>query len=156
ADTNRTLDRAMQELRHQYHLRRPPEPDWTDLPPAIQDGTLRAVTEAVLSSYPGVEGGFWASGQFLGYSYPTHDSGSLKVDVPPAERPEIEKVIENGIAHGASRRLLRGRHDLVIVSAVAIGPTAAWTMKRLPGQAEPARRTAGMLAIALVVIALLG
>lgn len=65
-------------------------------------------------------------------------------------------MIASGIASGASSRTLRGKHDLVMVSAVAMGPAAAWAMKRMPGQAEPAQRTRSILAACLVMIALLG
>jgi signal transduction histidine kinase len=156
ADTNRTLDQAIHELRREYDLRLRGDGTWPKMPPGAQDITLRGISQTVLSSYPGVEGGFWTQAQFLGYSYPTHDGGSVKVDVPPAERSEIEAAISSAMAHGISRRTLRGRHDLVVVSAIASGPAAVWAMKRLPGEAEPAQRKRNIFAAALVAIALLG
>jgi signal transduction histidine kinase len=112
----------------------------------------------VLASYPGVEGGFWRSSQFAGYSYPTHDGGSPKTDVPAAERPAIEDVIHQAQLHRTAEKILRGKHDLIVISA-AFGTgesVASWAMKRLPGQAEPAQRTESILLAALVAAALLG
>ena len=156
ADTHRALNQAMRELGHEYALRLRGDSSWYEMPPGAQDVTLRGISQTVLDSFPGVEGGFWTAGRFLGYSYPTHDAGSAKIDVPLAERAVIEEVIASAVAHRESIRTLRGKHDLVVVSASSNGLAVVWVMKRLPGQAEPAQRTRSVLAAALVVIALLG
>jgi hypothetical protein len=152
-DTKRTLVHAIQELDREYSLRQhrdtgradtgPLDTPWTDLPLTARDLTLRAISQTVLASYPGVEGGFWLPSQFAGYSYPTHDGGSPKIDVPAAERPAIEDVIHEAQLHGKAERVLRGKHDLIVISAAfeTGEPVASWAMKRLPGQAEPAQRT---------------
>ncbi len=155
-DTDRTLNHALQELDNEYRLRGNNDPTWNGLPSAAQGLTLRAISQVVLGSYPGVEGGFWASSQFVGYSYPTHDGASPKMDVPAAERPTIEEVIAQAQRYGKSGRVLRGKHDLVVISAIFDGPTGAWAMKRLAGEAEPTQRTASVLLVALIGLALLG
>jgi signal transduction histidine kinase len=156
ADTNRAVDHAIQELRREYALRLRDDSSWPALPERAQDVTLRGISETVLGSYPGVEGGFWEHSQFLGYSYPSHDGATAKMDVPAAERPSIEAVIAGARAHGRSTRLLRGRHDLVVISATSAGQTSVWAMKRLAGEAEPAQRARLLVPAALVSIALLG
>jgi signal transduction histidine kinase len=168
SDTKRTLTHAIQELDHEYSLRKHRDTvradttfldtPWADLPLAARDLTLRAISQTVLASYPGVEGGFWLPSQFAGYSYPTHDGGSPKIDVPAAERSAIEGVIRRAQQHGRAEGVLRGKHDLIVISAVfETGEgVASWAMKRLPGQAEPAQRTESILLAALVAAALLG
>jgi signal transduction histidine kinase len=172
-DTKRTLIHAIQELDREYSLRQHRDTarvdmapsdmarfdtPWADLPETARDLTLRAISQTVLASYPGAEGGFWAASQFAGYSYPTHDGGSPKIDVPAAERPAIEDVIHEAQLHGKAERVLRGKHDLIVISAAFESgePVASWAMKRLPGQAEPAQRTESILLTALVAAALLG
>jgi signal transduction histidine kinase len=156
SDTNRTLNHAIRELDREYGLRRHADSAWTQLPGSAQDLTLRAISQTVLASYPGVEGGFWLRSQFAGYAYPTHDGGSVKMDVPAAETPDIKEVIAKALQRGQNERVLRGKHDLVVISAMAGDGFAAWAMKRLPGQAEPAQRRANVLLAALVAAALLG
>lgn len=162
ADTKRTLNQAIQELDREYSLRQhrdaASDTPWTDLPLSARDLTLRAISQTVLASYPGLEGGFWLPSQFAGYSYPTHDGGSPKIDVPEAEKPAIEEVIRDARLHGRAEKVLHGKHDLIVISA-AFGtgkPVATWAMKRLAGQAEPAQRTENILLSALVIAALLG
>jgi signal transduction histidine kinase len=156
AETGRTLGQALDELRREYRLRLRGDAAWDDLPVAARDVTLRGISQTVLSSYPGVEGGFWIGSRFLGYFYPTHDGGAPKVDMPAAERPEIERALAQACAQGGSQRVLRGKHDLVVIAAVCNDAVASWTMKRLPGQAEPAQRTRNLLLAVLVGAALLG
>jgi signal transduction histidine kinase len=156
SDTDRTLNHALQELDHEFRLRRNNDATWKGLPAGAQGLSLRAISQVVLASYPGVEGGFWVSSQFVGYSYPTHDGASPKMDVPAAERPTIEDVIARAQREGKSERVLRGKHDLVVISAIFDGPTGAWAMKRLPGQAEPVQHIGTILLVALIGAALLG
>ncbi len=56
-------------------------------------------------------------GRILGYSYPTHGSGNPKVDVPEAERPEIESTIHDAEKSGSV--VLRGSCDIVVIDAVS-------------------------------------
>ena len=159
SDTNRVLGHAIQELDREYRLRRHDGSSWSQLPSAQQDLTLQAISQTVLGAYPGVEGGYWVRSQFAGYSYPTHDGGSPKIDVPEAERSTIEQVIRQARQQGRGERILRGQHDLVMISAVSTtgsNESAAWAMKRLSGQADPAQRSESILLAALVGAALLG
>lgn len=157
SDTKRALNHAIQELDREYRLRRSGDTTWADLPSGAQDLSLRAISQTVLASYPGIEGGFWLPSQFAGYSYPTHDGGSPKIDVPAAERTAIEEVIHQAQQQGKSELVLRGKHDLIVISAVfSPGPVAAWAMKRLPGQADSSQRTKSYLLAALIAAALLG
>jgi len=87
SDTDRALNHAIRELDREYRLRRHDDTTWAQLPSGARDLTLRAISQTVLASYPGVEGGFWLPSQFAGYSYPTHDGESVKMDVPAAETP---------------------------------------------------------------------
>jgi signal transduction histidine kinase len=163
SDTKGALSHAIQELDREYRLRRHGDAArgdtvWMELPWTARDLTLRAISQTVLGSYPGVEGGYWLPSQFAGYSYPTHDGGSPKIDFPAAERPAIEEVIQEAQQRGKAARVLRGKHDLIVISA-AFGtgePIAFWAMKRLPGQAEPEQRAESILLAALVTAALLG
>src|SRR6202044_1778172 len=94
-DTRRVLSAANAELELQYSERANADSAWGALPDAARAIFLRAVSKATLRSYPGVEGGYSVGGRILGYSYPTHGSGNPKVDVPEAERPEIESTIQD-------------------------------------------------------------
>src|ERR1700678_4375999 len=107
-DTRRVLSAANAELELQYSERVNADSAWVTLPDAARDISLRAVSQITLRAYPGGEGGFSAGGRILGYSYPTHGSGNPKIDVPDAERPEIESTIREAERSGNGERLLRG------------------------------------------------
>ena len=104
-----------------------------------RDTSLRGVSQAVLRSYPGVEGGYHDGNHFLGYSYPTHDTGEKKIDVPTAELDDILTTISQGRVAGVAQRILRGQHDIVVIEAKADRQNGfvSWTMKRLTGRSEP-------------------
>ena len=153
-DTRRVLSAANAELELQYSERVNADSAWATLPDAARDISLRAVSQITLRSYPGVEGGYSASGRILGYSYPTHGSGNPKVDVPEAERPEIESTIQKAERSGRGERLLRGSRDIVVIEAVSQGDHVAWTMKRLSGIADEGETRRNFLLIGLVIAAL--
>ena len=153
-DTRKTLDAANAELAQQYSYRVNSDPSWTSLPTAAQDVSLRAISQAALRSYPGVEGGFFAGSTILGYSYPTHGSGNLKVDVPEAELPEIKEAVREAEVSGRGNRILRGSRDIVQVQAVSQGDHVCWTMKRLAGITDPGEKRRNALLMWLVVAAL--
>ncbi len=115
ADTRKTLDAANEELDRQYFYRVSSDSGWVSLPTSARDISLRAISRAVLRSYPGVEGGFFAGSQILGYSYPTHGSGAIKVDVPEAELPEIQGSLRQAKASGRGETMIRGSRDLVAI-----------------------------------------
>ncbi|HLH04695.1 MAG TPA: ATP-binding protein [Bryobacteraceae bacterium] len=139
-DTSKTLSAALRELRREQQERTSSDSGWPTLPAAARDLSLRALSYTVLSSFPGVEGGFYnRHDQFLGYSYPTHDTGSLKTDIPSAERPAIAALAQRTVQQQQPvQTVLRGKIDLVVLSAVpgALPGSAIWVMKRLPGRAQ--------------------
>jgi signal transduction histidine kinase len=153
-DTRRVLSAANAELELQYAERANADSAWTTLPDAAHDISLRAVSQATLRSFPGVEGGYSVGGRILGYSYPTHGSGNPKVDVPEAERPEIESTIQDAEKSGKGERVLRGSRDIVVIDAVSQRDHVAWTMKRLAGVTDTAETRRTFLLISLVIAAL--
>ncbi len=92
SDMGDQLNSAVTELARQYAYRADSDSTWQSLPLASKDVSLRGVTQAVLRSYPGVEGGFFSNEEFVGYAFPTHDNPAAKTDVPAAERSVIEDV----------------------------------------------------------------
>jgi signal transduction histidine kinase len=157
ADAARTLTAAASELDQQYQDRVSADSAWLALPVAAQDTSLRGVSQAVLRSYPGVEGGYHDGSHFLGYSYPTHDTGEKKIDVPTAELDDILATISQGRLSGAAQRILRGQHDIVVIEAKADRQYGfvSWTMKRLTGRSEPGTHRREILLSALVLAALI-
>src|SRR5579884_672174 len=156
ADANRALQSAIADLKEQYQERSSQDSSWSSLPLGARDLSLRAISQAVLSSYPGVEGGYWSASTFLGYSFPTHDEAAHKTDVPAAERGAIESVIKQALARGTGQQVLRGKTDLVVIRAARQGGIAVWAMKRLPGQAEPGAWRRSVLLAVLITAALIG
>lgn len=156
-DASKTLAAAVSDLDQQYRDRTSADSGWHELPVAAQDTSLRGVSQAVLRSYPGVEGGYHDGTHFLGYSYPTHDTGEKKTDVPTAELDDILATISQSRSSGIAQRVLRGQHDVVVIDAKETGPDSfvSWTMKRLPGQSDPGVHRREILLAALVLAALI-
>jgi signal transduction histidine kinase len=157
ADAGRTLATAASELDQQYQDRVAADSAWLALPVPARDTSLRGVSQAVLRSYPGVEGGYYDGAHFLGYSYPTHDTGVKKTDVPTAELDDILATISQSRGAGMARRILRGQHDIVVIEAKAERQSgfASWTMKRLAGRSDPGSHRREILLSALVLAALM-
>jgi signal transduction histidine kinase len=155
ADMGRQLNVALSELGQQYSDRVTSDSTWSTLSTPTQDVSLRAVSQAVLRSYPGVEGGYYVRSQFLGYSFPTHDNPAAKTDVPSAERSVIQEVADRAGSNRKSERLLRGGNELVLIQAVSVPQRDAvvWAMERR--SREPAGAGRRALLVALVVAALL-
>src|SRR5437899_4728657 len=155
ADMSKQLNAALTELGHQYSDRVTSDSTWSTLPAPTQDVSLRAVSQAVLRSYPGVEGGYYVRSQFLGYSFPTHDNPAAKTDVPSAERSVIQEVAEQAGSNNNSERLLRGGNELVLIQAISVPQRDAvvWAMERR--SRSPAGTGRRALLVALVVAALL-
>jgi signal transduction histidine kinase len=157
SEAHRTLTTAIAELREQYRYRVSSDSSWSDLPAPARDISLRGITETVLRSYPGVEGGFYTDGSFLGYGFPTHDTGTQKTDVPSAERGLIVSVARQSLsAHHQIQQVIRGRSDLLVIGAVPSSKdnTVAWAMKRLVGRGAPGAGRRELLLAILVVAAL--
>ena len=157
-EANRTLTAALGELKMQLQYRESSDPSWLSLPGPAQDVSLHAITQTVLRSYPGVEGGFFSTdGEFPGYAFPTHDTGEVKTDVPSAERGIIAAIAKKSL--GSSQpvhRVIRGQTDLVILAAIRSSrSTSVWAMKRLPGRAGSHFGRASLLGI-LIAAALIG
>jgi signal transduction histidine kinase len=162
SDAAKTLTAAVSELDRQCQDRVGADSAWRGLPVAAQDTSLRGVSQAVLRSYPGVEGGYYDGTHFLGYSYPTHDTGGKKTDVPTAELDDILGTISQSRSAGAAKRdiaqkILRGQHDLVVIEAKPDKEhgLSSWAMKRLPGQSDAGAHRREILLSALVVAALI-
>jgi signal transduction histidine kinase len=154
ADMGGQLATAMAELSQQRADRVNSDSSWASLSTNEKNVSLRGITEAVLRSYPGVEGGFYENDQFEGYAFPTHDNPSAKTDVPTAERSVIENVAKKALREGNARQLLRGGGELVLITASRSSgePVVAWAMQRRSHQtATPVRTT---LLAALVIAAL--
>jgi signal transduction histidine kinase len=156
ADTHRELASATGELGQQYEARVGSDVTWPTSPASARNTALRAISEEVLRSHPGVEGGYFEGSIFLGYSFPTHENPSAKTDVPEAEREAIEGVVLGSQSAGAADRVLRGGDYLVIIQAQTIPNThaVAWTMKRLTRGRGGVYRS--LLLLAFVLAALLG
>jgi signal transduction histidine kinase len=156
ADTHRELTSATGELGQQYAARVASDATWSASPASAKNAALRAISEAVLRSHPGVEGGYFQGSVFLGYSFPTHDNPAAKTDVPEAEKEAIESVVAHSQTAGAADRVLRGGDYLVVIQAQAIpnADSVAWSMKRLTRGRGGVYRS--LLLLAFVLAALLG
>lgn len=158
SETNKTVSAAIRELAHQYHDRVTSDSSWSALPLRARDVSLRGISQTVLASYPGVEGGFYIGSEFLGYAFPTHDAGAAKTDVPSAERGWIVAVAEQSLhSHSRISRTFRGRQDLLVIDAAAgaSGTAVVWAMKRLAGRNAPGLHQRELLLAALVLAALI-
>jgi len=155
SDMGDQLNSAVTELARQYAYRADSDSTWQSLPLAFQDVSLRGVTQAVLRSYPGVEGGFFSNEEFVGYAFPTHDNPAAKTDVPAAERSVIEDVSRRARASGDAQELLRGGSEVVLVRATKTleQDAVAWVMQRRPRQTGTTSRR--VLLVALVLAALM-
>jgi signal transduction histidine kinase len=156
SDAGGVLAEATRELRQQYDERLKLDSRLLDLPLAAQNISLRGLSEAVLSSYPGVEGGYFRADNFLGYSFPTHDNPSAKIDVPMPEMDTIRSAAEAALLQKtAVVRTLRDPYEIVLIRALPDGSenTVAWAMKRVPLE-NPSGRWHWLL-VALVIAALL-
>lgn len=140
ADATKALNAAVSELHQQCQERVGFDSNWRPLQVGAQDTSLRGVSQAVLRSYPGVEGGYHDATHFLGYSYPTHDTGGKKTDVPVAELDDILATISQSRAAGMAQKVLRGQRDIVVIGARTDRQRdlTSWAMKRLTGQSDPA------------------
>lgn len=155
---NRVVATAVRELKQQYEYRTSSDSSWSTLPSAARDVSLRAITQTVLRSYPGVEGGFYVDADFLGYAFPTHDTGSAKTDVPVAEKGLILSLTQESLkTRGMTQRVVRGRTDLLVLGAMPAphGVAVVWAMKRLAGRGASGAGNRELL-LAILVLAALG
>ncbi|MBV9611937.1 MAG: hypothetical protein JO091_05670, partial [Acidobacteriaceae bacterium] len=155
AEARKMLATANAELDQQYSYRVSADSSWLALPRAAQDVSLRAISQTTLRSYPGVEGGYFVNGTIAGYSFPTHGSGTYKIDVPEAERPQIRAAINQAAKTSKGEQVLRGSRDVVVIEALSRGDHITWTMKRLAGLTDPGERRRTILLVCLAVAALI-
>jgi signal transduction histidine kinase len=118
----------------------------TDTAAEPQLNFMQVVLQLALVEAPHVEGGVWdLSNGFLAYAYPTYEGGGTKRDVPEAERAHIAEVARAAVAAQTVRTdILRGTREALVLTACPL-PTsgngaAAWTMTRVPAEAEVALR----------------
>jgi signal transduction histidine kinase len=157
-EAHKAISTAIAELKQQYEYRASSDTSWPNLPAQARNVSLRGITQTVLLSYPGVEGGFYSGSDFLGYAFPTHDTGSEKIDVPSAERGLIVSLTQQSrLAHRMIQQVIRGRTDLLVLGAEPSpnGSTIVWAMKRLAGRAAPGIAERGFLLSALGLAALI-
>jgi signal transduction histidine kinase len=157
SDSSRVLAEAAAELKQQYQDRLNLGASLLKLPLAAQNVSLRGISAAVLSAYPGVEGGYFRNGNFLGYAFPTHDNPAAKTDVPAAELDSIQAAAEECLKQRrAVERSIRDPYEVVLIRAQPDrdGSAAAWVMKRVPLN-DPAARWLDWLLAALGIASLL-
>lgn len=158
ADASRAVAAAVDELTGQSSERAAIESDWAALAPELKDVSLRGVSNAVLRSYPGVEGGYWTPTGFLGYSFPTHVNPDRKTDVPSAESAEIVAAAQEADrTRRYTERVLRGAGEAVVIGARGDrnATTVAWAMKRVTGFGASALQERRWWLVGLVSTALL-
>ena len=143
ANAQHSLDRAMGRLAENFHHFRASLPERQAVEPLNPDDDepLRKLTSEALSGTPGVEGGFYSvrTAKLLGYAFPTYQGTGPKTDIPPAERPTIEKVVEAAVVTGAEagKRATAGT-DLILFRARPLMENgqpvgAVWLMQRVYG-----------------------
>ena len=157
-EANKTLTAAIHELKQQLYYRASSDSSWPSLPAEAKDISLRAITQTVLRSYQGVEGGFYENSDFLGYAYPTHDTGSAKTDVPSAEREIIVALARESLkTDHLVQKVVHGKTDLLVLGAYANKKQAVvtWAMKRLAGRGAPGMGQRELLLAILVIAALI-
>lgn len=147
---------ACRELRLQYEERAAFVIDdpLEELPLEAQDVSLRGLSETVLRSYEGVEGGFYmvANDKLVGYS---------GADSPLAVEEEnlvLATVARARAATDVLTQTAEWDRDLAVVAASAAEPERwiVWTMKRLSGVRDPVAQRRRWLLALLVFSALLG
>jgi signal transduction histidine kinase len=110
----------------------------------LQVPLLQVTLQLALIEVPHVEGGVWDTANgFVAYAYPTYEGGGAKVDVPEAERPHIAEVArEAAVSQSFHTDVLRGSREALVLTACPLSATrkgaAAWTMTRVPAEAEAA------------------
>lgn len=157
-ETNKLITNAIAELKQQYSYRVASDPSWHGLPAQARDLSARGITQTVLRSYPGVEGGFYVKDAFLGYAFPTHDAGPDKTDVPLAESSLIRALAQRSLKeHRATAEVFHGKTDLLVLGAIPAPDTqaAVWAMKRLVGRGAPGTGRRDMMVSILVLAALI-
>ncbi len=135
-------------------------------PGSPTDDLLSPFTVNAFRRDPGIEGGFYSSatGNLLGYAFPTNDGPGPKQDIPPRERPTILSVAERAAttARPASQ-IFRGQRDVILFQAVPLvldGRTlgSVWGMQRIHDvdSSGDVRARFGLSCLALAAMACAG
>ena len=125
-------------------------------------GLREVVLQLVLADSSGVEGGIWDRQHgFVAYAYPTYQGSGIKVDVPQAERANIEVAARKVLASGRATlyRRASAREVLLLAACPFDTGSSAWTMTRVPavGAASYQRLLVGMsLLLGLVMLSAIG
>jgi signal transduction histidine kinase len=156
-EAHKAIAAALAELKSQYRYRASFDSSWPALPAKALDVSLRGITQTVLRSYSGVEGGFCDKGHFLGYAFPTHDTGEAKIDFPIAEAGLIQAINQQSVRKGHfAESVIHGKTDLLLLAAEpAQGSAFVWAMKRLPGRSASGFGRRQLLLAVLVIAALI-
>lgn len=153
----RAVDAAVSELAVQGAERAAQEREWAETASEFKDVSLRGLALAVLRSYPGVEGGFWTDGEFVGYAFPTHLNPEQKTSPPEADLGEIQAAVDAARSGADGRRVVTGPDQAAVISArhnAKLGMTA-WAMKRVTGLGDRREQQRRWWLAALVSAALL-
>ena len=147
---------ACRELRLQYEERAAFVIDdpLEELPLEAQDVSLRGLSETVLRSYEGVEGGFFlvAREKVVGYSGEKSQLAAEELSLV------LATVAQAKAANEVLTQTAEWDRDLAVVAAAAAEPVqwVVWTMKRLSGVRDPVAERRRWLLALLVLSALLG
>jgi two-component system, NtrC family, sensor histidine kinase HydH len=149
----RATSRACESLQ-QAHRRLVPVSGAPDLT------LLAVVTDLSLRDAIGIEGGIWdPQAGFVAYAFPTHEAAARKTDMPEAERPAIEALVERvSPAEPALSDLQRGSREVGVFAACALpSGEVAWTFTRVAAaEAHELQRVGAIAAGALALVVLAG
>jgi signal transduction histidine kinase len=147
ADAAHHLDRALNQLVERYAYLRGSfaERRMADPLESGDEPLLQSLTDATLAGVPGVEGGFYSTvdRRLLGYAYPTYLGSGPKTDIPPAERPTIERVVVTAVGRqGLAEESVSAGPDLILFRALPLVDAgksvgAIWVMQRLSAVRSP-------------------
>jgi signal transduction histidine kinase len=114
---------------------------WSGPAPKLPDDTLRAdlatVVNLALAGQDGVEGGIWQEDiGSLAYAFPTYEGTGPKIDLPLAERDQIQAINQRTVRdeQAADQRTTSRTQTLLLHGCPLIGPIGgltAWMMTRV-------------------------
>ncbi|MBN8899853.1 MAG: hypothetical protein J0H57_02380, partial [Rhodospirillales bacterium] len=119
---------------------------------------LTAVVSLALAPVPEVEGGIWQQDTgSLAYAYPTYPGSGPKTDLPQAEAARIQAVNERAVAdeQHVSQMFHSASEALLLEACPLRGPIpglSAWTMTRVQAAFGYGRLSAGLGALAILVV----
>lgn len=105
---------------------------------AVTPSVAQAAIDLALRDEPGMEGGFWQSGQgVVAYAFPTYDGTGIKRDPPSAELERIASTAQRAQDSASLISDVRpGLREAVVFAACPVEGEStrliAWTLKRVP------------------------